>query len=463
MLSLSDLSETTVTLPLAQLQGEEEDGELLGGSVRCTVLLFRTSAQHWVAITSLDAAPSDDRLAPPPPRLDLSSDLGGVLDAAAKSGLLFPVTPEAFALGPLAAVGEALASSGPGPPGPPGPAGPPGSALVAPSEDLRQMAWVAEQQRAARAADPSMMAATGDGAIFRPFRFPTKISEAFRLPWGDIGKVTDRQLESFWEGTQMRSTPRRVIGAVIYIHHHYLLPFKQKITSRGRHLLVIKISEGAGRHPTRRCVAWWMPLPEVRERYADPARADKYAHGGSVYRVCQLVETYKLSTTVPVHFEVGERPHLGVGGFPLHCFDAAPEFRTQWRIGATDQELEEEKKEVDRCIEARSSLEMSNEAKKAEKRRRKRQSRKARDKEKAVEDAQVADKEKDDARRKGLVRPNAALQGGGFLDGVLEQMRQRKAGIAGEASGSFNPPGRAEPEDSGWNDGSSVSSSGSDD
>jgi len=457
MLSLSDLSETTVTLPLAQFQGEEEGGDFAGSSVRCTVLLFRTSAQHWLAITSLDAAPGDDRPAPPPPpRLDLSADLGGVLDTAAKSGLLFPVSPESFALGPRAAVSEALSMSQT--------PGATSAALASPAEDLRQMAWVAEQQRAARAADPGMMAATGDGAIFRPFRFPTKISEAFRLPWGDIGKVTDRQLESFWEGTQMRNTPKRVIGAVIYIHHHYLLPFKQKIISRGRHLLVIKISEGAGRHPTRRCVAWWMPLPEVRERYADPARADKYAHGGSVYRVCQLVETYKLSTTVPVHFEVGERPHLGVGGFPLHCFDAAPEFRTQWRIGATDQELEEERKEVDRCIESKSSLEMSGEAKKAEKRRRKRQNRKARDKERAAEDAKAADEEQIEERRRALVRPNVALQGGGFLDGVLEQMRQRKAGLSGtDTAGAFNPPRRSEAEDFGCDSESSVSSSGSDD
>mmetsp|Transcript_128102 Transcript_128102/g.208740 ORF Transcript_128102/g.208740 Transcript_128102/m.208740 type:complete len:410 (+) Transcript_128102:92-1321(+) len=301
------------------------------------------------------------------------------------------------------------------------------------------VAKVAEQQRAARLAEPELMVAAGDGAVFRPFRFPTKISEAFRLPWNDIGIVTDRQLESFYNGTQMRGTPKRVIGAVIYLHHHYLLPFKQKIISRGRNLLVIKINEGSGRQPTRRCLAWWMPLAEVRERYADPTATERYPRGGSVYRVCQLVETYRLTASVPVHFEVGERASLGVGGFPLHCFDADPDFQTQWRLGASPEELLEEQREIAQCLETRTPLEMTAEAKKAEKRRRKRQNRKARDKERAAEELQAAQeaagKERiadEEQRRQGLVKPSAALRDSSFMDGLLEQMRQKRTGAASE-------------------------------
>lgn len=301
----------------------------------------------------------------------------------------------------------------------------------------QQVAQVAEQQRLARLAEPELMVAAGDGAVFRPFRFPTKISEAFRLPWNDIGIVTDRQLESFYNGTQMRGTPKRVIGAVIYLHHHYLLPYKQKIISRGRNLLVIKINEGSGRQPTRRCLAWWMPLAEVRERYADPTATERYPRGGSVYRVCQLVETYRLTASVPVHFEVGERASLGVGGFPLHCFDADPDFQTQWRLGASPEELLEEQREIAQCLETRTPLEMTAEAKKAEKRRRKRQNRKARDKERAAEEMQAAQeaagKERamdQEQRRQGLVKPAAALRDSSFMDGLLEQMRQKRTGAA---------------------------------
>jgi len=301
-------------------------------------------------------------------------------------------------------------------------------------------AHVAEQQRAARLAEPELMCAVGDGAVFRPFRFPTKISEAFKLPWNDIGVVTDKQLESFYSGTQMRGTPKRVIGAVIYLHHHYLLPYKQKIISRGRHLLVIKINEGSGRQPLRRCLAWWMPLAEVRDRYADPTQTERYPRGGSVYRVCQLVETYRLTATVPVHFEVGDRAALGVGGFPLHCFDADPDFQTQWRLGASPEELLEEQREVAQCLETRRTpLEMTSEAKKAEKRRRKRANRKARDRETTAEDEKFAAEEKgreraadQETRRQGLVKPNVALRDSDFMGGLLEQMRMKKAGPGAE-------------------------------
>merc|ERR1719408_112650 len=159
-----------------------------------------------------------------------------------------------------------------------------------------------------------------------------------------------------------------------------------------------------------------MPLAEVRERYADPTQTERYPRGGSVYRVCQLVETYRLTATVPVHFEVGERATLGVGGFPLHCFDADPDFQTQWRLGASPEELLEEQREVAQCLETRTPLEMTSEAKKAEKRRRKRANRKARDKETAAKEDKVVEEEKDrerearqEQRRQCLMKPNVAL------------------------------------------------------
>lgn len=290
------------------------------------------------------------------------------------------------------------------------------------------------------------MVAAGDGAIFRPFRFPNKVSEAFHLPWADINTVEDAQLRSFHECTQMHSIPKRAFGAVVYLYHHYLSQYKQKVISKGRHLLVVKISEGVGRQPKRRALAWWMPLSEVRERYADPAQADKYHCGGSVHRVCQLVETYKLHATVPIHFEIGERPHVAVGGFPFHCFSAAPDFSTRWALDSGPEALLEERREVERCLATRSPLEMSAEARKAEKRRRKRQNRKARDREKGAQEAEAADCAAEEARqvevaerRRELVKPNAALREGGFLDGILEQMRQRRAGAAGAAGAALGP------------------------
>merc|ERR1719330_33503 len=108
-----------------------------------------------------------------------------------------------------------------------------------------------------------------------------------------------------------------------------------------------------------------MPLTAVRERYADPKKAELYHEGGSVHRVCQLVETYKLQATVPIHFEIGERPRVTVGGFPLHCFDLDVDFHTRWSLGS----------DLDALL--------------AEKRRRKRQNRKAREHEKAAEEIQV--------------------------------------------------------------------------
>lgn len=367
------------------------------------------------------------------------ADLADALEVAAHDGLVVPVSKEAFELGPHAAAAEALSSR---------------SLLAAPTPlgstclsqvdipDVIGMCTDSSITSTAKGtAELVVPEAGGDGSIFRPFRFPTKMSDAFRLPWVEIGIVSDDQLRNFYEGTQMRSTPKRVIGAVSYLHHHYLRPFKQKIISKGRHLLVIKISETSGRRPQKRCLAWWMPLTAVRERYADPKKAELYHEGGSVHRVCQLVETYKLQATVPIHFEIGERPRVTVGGFPLHCFDLDVDFHTRWSLGSDPDALLEEKREVEHCIATHSVLEMSAEARKAEKRRRKRQNKKAREHEKAVEEAQVESKEVqdkvtiDERPRKNLVQPNEALRDSSFLNGLLEQMRQRKIALAAEKTG----------------------------
>mmetsp|Transcript_41391 Transcript_41391/g.90390 ORF Transcript_41391/g.90390 Transcript_41391/m.90390 type:complete len:453 (-) Transcript_41391:76-1434(-) len=433
MMSFTDLSEASVLVPLSQCGKEHES------DVYCNVLLFRANGNPFVAIISI----SGDRPPPALAKLESPADLDLALDEAVRQGLLFPVSKPAFEGGPTEAVSEALASTG--------------RAVGVGSQLVKEM-------RAARLLDPEAMVAPGDGAVFRPFRFPTKMSEAFRLPWSDTGKVKDEQLQNFYRGSQMYETPPRVVGAIIYLHHHYLVPFKQKITSRGRHLLVIHISEGSGRQPKRRCLAWWMPLYEVRDRFADPAQADMYSHRGSVHRVCHLVETYNISTTVPIHFEFGERPHHLVGGIPLNCYDVAPDFKTQWHIGSTPEELLEERREVAQCLERREPLEKSMEAKKADKRRRKRQNRKAREREKAAgeaaEDEAAVDAEREqeteeEQRREQLLKPNAALRESGFLDSLLEEMRQRRAvaitgstpvaarGVGGGSGRSSAAPGRS--------------------
>merc|ERR1719330_1221847 len=177
-----------------------------------------------------------------------------------------------------------------------------------------------------------------------------------------------------------------------------------------------------------------MPLTAVRERYADPKKAELYHEGGSVHRVCQLVETYKLQATVPIHFEIGERPRVTVGGFPLHCFDLDIDFHTRWSLGSDPDALLEEKREVEHRIATHTALEMSAEARKAEKRRRKRQNRKAREQEKAAEETQEdnydfqsspSGKLKEEPGS-GLLQPNEALRDSSFLNGLLEQMRQKK-------------------------------------
>merc|ERR550532_881731 len=93
----------------------------------------------------------------------------------------------------------------------------------------------------------------GVGSVFLPFRFPTTMSDAFKLPWANIIVVDDALLQRFYERTQLWDTPKRVIGAVGFLKDYYLQPFKHLIVSKGRHLLVIKISETKGRRPHRRC------------------------------------------------------------------------------------------------------------------------------------------------------------------------------------------------------------------
>lgn len=427
MLPVTDLSATRVQIPAAFLDldntGSDEDFRGPGRVGACTgnVLLFRAGGNYWAALCR--DAESESKL---------TSDacpaaLADALELAAKDGFLTQVSKEVFDKGPEAAAMEALVSHQL--------RSPRDTHFAQAETELDHLASGCLTGGSASGLDSTD--ASGDGSIFHPFRFPTKMSDAFRLPWADIGVVSDEQLRSFYEGTQMRSTPKRVIGAVGYLHHHYLRPYKHKVISKGRHLLVIKISETSGRRPQKRCLAWWMPLTEVRARYADPKKAEMHHEGGSVHRVCQLVETYKLQATVPIHFEIGERPHIIVGGFPLHCFDLDVDFHTRWSLGSKPEALLEEKREVAHCLATRSVLEMSAEARKAEKRRRKRQNRKARDKEMAAEDVGTdrneetheVEAEQEDGRRARL-QPNEALRDSSFLSGLLEQMRQRKVAMA---------------------------------
>lgn len=438
MLPVTDLSVARVQLPpLSDDSSSDEESDAGGRSgsfARGDVLLFRAGGRCWAALCAVPPGDGDR-----PPLLASSSDLADALEAAAHRGLVVPVSREAFERGPHAAALEAL-SSGPPPSSLRPTAAPP---FLDKGDDCEPMVTGGSgpgrpSGGAQSSTELSPSETCGDGSVFRPFRFPTKMSDAFRLPWAEIGVVSDDQLRNFYDGTQMRSTPKRVIGAVGYLHYHYLRPFKQKIISRGRHLLVIKISETSGRRPQRRCLAWWMPLAEVRARYADPKKAEMYHEGGSVHRVCQLVETYKLHATVPIHFEIGERPRVTVGGFPLHCFDLDVEFHTKWSLGSDSAALLEEKRQVAHCIATHSVLEMSAEARKAEKRRRKRQNKKAREHERAAEDAEDERREAQERataekeRRRALMQPNEALRDSSFLNGLLEQMRQKKMALAAE-------------------------------
>lgn len=431
---LSDFFMASLLLPAGQTLSAEcqaimtaagdecqETQDIESGDVVCNLLMFRSSGNPFVAIPSLRRGAKVERR-----KVQSVEELEKQLEEAIRAGRLFPVSEENFKRGPVEALSEALESRG------------------TVQDPLGNCSDQQRAQRAARLLDPEAMVAEGDGAVFRPFRFPTRMSEAFKLPWADIGKVKEAQLQNFYRGSNMPSTPPRVVGAIIYLHHHYLVPFKQRVISKGRHLLVISINEGAGRNK-RRCLAWWMPLAEVRERFADPRQADLYSHGGSVHRVCHMVETYSLNKTVPIHFAYGVRPNLIVGGVPLNCYDVAPEFKTPWRLNSTAEELEEERQKVAECLELRMPLEKSLEARKADKRRRKRQNRKTRDRERAAEDAQAsrqaaaAEVEKEaEERRQKLVHPNAALHESGFLDSLLDDMRQRRAARLAEKAAAGN-------------------------
>merc|ERR1711879_344341 len=123
----------------------------------------------------------------------------------------------------------------------------------------------------------------------------------------------------------------------------------------------IKVSEGSGRQPRRRALAWWMPVSEVRERYASASKAEMHHCIGSNPYVCQLVETYNLQTTVVLSFECGERPDVIAACCPVYYLP---------------KHLKDRLEEDDKILEGianRSPVDVSAEAKKAEKRRKKRQ------------------------------------------------------------------------------------------
>merc|ERR1711862_359352 len=101
----------------------------------------------------------------------------------------------------------------------------------------------------------------------------------------------------------------------------------------------------------------------VRDRYADPKKAEACHERSAVYRACHLVETYKLTTTIPIHYEDGERPKLQVGGFPFYCFGVsaaeADDMKSKFTVTSSKDELLEEKKIIQKCREEGTALEKS--------------------------------------------------------------------------------------------------------
>lgn len=264
--------------------------------------------------------------------------------------------------------------------------------------------------------------AAGDGACFKPFRFPCKLSEAFQLPWGDIDIVSDEQLDMFYKGTGLRKFPKRACGAMRFIDYHYMTPNRQKIISRGRHCLMIKISETSGRQPKRKAVAWFLPAAEVLERYSTASKAEMYHCDKANPFMCQMVETYDMNTTMPIMFEYGERPNVIAAGFPMHfTVRSLPE-----RLLDTGKFME--------GLAGRKPDEAGAEAKKAEKRRRKRHNKKTKEQEKKEvanaeasrlreEERNAAAKAEQSQRKQHLVQPNAALRESSFMQGLINQMR----------------------------------------
>eukprot|EP00930_Biecheleria_cincta_P100169 TRINITY_DN91785_c0_g1_i1.p1 TRINITY_DN91785_c0_g1~~TRINITY_DN91785_c0_g1_i1.p1 ORF type:complete len:350 (+),score=50.10 TRINITY_DN91785_c0_g1_i1:104-1153(+) len=287
-----------------------------------------------------------------------------------------------------------------------------------------EAAHILEEEGRQRASRIQYEAAAGDGACFKPFRFPCKMSEAFQLPWGDIDIVSDEQLEMFYQGCGLRKLPRRACGAVRYVDYHYMTPNRQKIISRGRHCLMIKISEGSGRQLKRKALAYYLPATEVLERYSTAAQAEKYHCDRANLYMCQMVETYDMNTTMPIMFEYGERPHVIAAGCPYHF---------------TVRSLPERLIDSSKCVEAlagRKPDEAGAEAKKADKRRRKRHNKKTKERERSeaanAEAAKLQGEERntdakalESQRKHHLVQPNAALRDSNFMQGLLSQMRDK--------------------------------------
>lgn len=253
--------------------------------------------------------------------------------------------------------------------------------------------------------------APGDGAEFKPFRFPVKMSEAFRLPWKHINDVDHDQLEMFYDATGLRKLPSYAFGSLKYLVYHYLLPNHQVIKSKGRHLLTIKIWEGSAnqRQPRRRAIAWWMPLHDVR----DPKRV------GFCPGFNHLVETYDMDTSVGVAFDVVEREVSAC--CPFHI------------VSKSCQELlcDTIKREED-IAKLRGPEDMTSEMVKAEKRRQKRLKQKnakkaqaAEARAAAAEEIRLAEMTEREERRNLLIKPD-----GVDMELLMNQMRKVHPGAS---------------------------------
>merc|ERR1719150_541562 len=95
---MTDIAEVSMKMPASGHEGEDDD-------VYCTVLLFKTGGQPFVAITKLGHG---DLPTAPSKILGDSQKLGDTVAEAERDGLLFPVSNQAFDDGPVAALGEAL-------------------------------------------------------------------------------------------------------------------------------------------------------------------------------------------------------------------------------------------------------------------------------------------------------------------------------------------------------------------
>ena len=98
---------------------------------------------------------------------------------------------------------------------------------------------------------------------------------AFELPLEHL-HVSQRKYEEFRRGTGQLA-PEAIVGAVVYLHCHYLLPNKALIVAKGRHVLRISLS-GQWRHPGGKrqrpqCLAWWESVSSMQSAAAPLMRA----------------------------------------------------------------------------------------------------------------------------------------------------------------------------------------------